>query len=558
MRAGQASEGWGMRLAQQIGVLLVLLSALWAADMVTATESQRDLIPMPKVAAGTVPIDGEYWALIIGIDKYRHVPKLQSAVRDAQAVREVLVQRYGFTRDRIIEIINDQATREGIENALYQLRKKAGKDDSVFIYYAGHGQIDQEDQIGYWVPMEGKPQSPGTFISNARVRDEIARMKAKHVYLVADSCFAGTLFAAARTLPPLTDKFFQRLYANKSRWGLTSGQNEPVTDRGKDGHSMFAYFFLKLLGENEDPYLVPSHIYDEIAPLIGRNTEQQPRSEPLQNAGDEGGQFVFRLTAASGGSLPGGPAPGKPVPVPGGPSAALSQAEQEHKKIEEARARPYEGPQQAGKEITGKDGAPMLLIPAGEFLYGEDNQRLSLPAFYMDKYEVTTKLYAAFMQATGRAAPKRWNEASQVSDGDRPVIGVDWNDAEAYCRQYGKRLPTEQEWEKAARGTDGREYPWGNEEPTSRHANFGKSTWDGYATLTAVGEHEAGKSPYGIYDMAGNVWEWTSSDYDSSRKVRRGGSWYDVPLLLQSANRYSFYNPSRPHDFIGFRCAKTP
>jgi hypothetical protein len=263
-----------------------------------ASAASRDLTVMPKVASGSVPITGDYWALLIGIDRYQqpNVPKLQSAVRDAQAVREVLVQRYGFARDKIIELINGQATRRNIEDALYQLRKKAGKNDSVFIYYAGHGQIDQEDQIGYWVPVEGEAQSPGTFISNARIRDEIGRMKARHVYLVADSCFSGTLFASSRSLPPLNDKFFARLYANKSRWGLTSGMNEPVTDQGKDGHSMFAYFFLKLLKENEDPYLVPSRIYDQIAPLIGRNTDQQPRSEPLQNAGDEGGQFVFRLT----------------------------------------------------------------------------------------------------------------------------------------------------------------------------------------------------------------------------------------------------------------------
>ena len=293
-----------MRRQAFVSMMLVGLALLVGATPALAEKSKRGVSVMPSVQAGSLPITGEYWALIVGIDQYQYVPKLQSAVRDAQAVREVLVQRYGFAHDHVVEIINGQATREGIENAFYQLRKKAGKDDSVFIYYAGHGQIDQEDQIGYWVPVEGKAQSPGTFISNARIRDEIARMKARHVYLVADSCFSGTLFASSRALPPLNDKFFQRLYANKSRWGFTSGMNEPVTDQGKDGHSMFAYFLLKLLKENDEPYLVPSHIYDQIAPLIGRNTDQQPRSEPLQNAGDEGGQFVFRLVSTAGGTAP--------------------------------------------------------------------------------------------------------------------------------------------------------------------------------------------------------------------------------------------------------------
>ena len=212
--------------------------------------------------------------------------------------------------------------------------------------------------------------------------------------------------------------------------------------------------------------------------------------------------------------------------------------------------------QQMEREIIGKDSAPMVLIPAGEFHYGDNNQRMSLPAFYMDKYELTTSRYAAFLRATGREKPFQWNEVSQVSDGDRPVIGVTWHDADAYCRQHGKRLPTEQEWEKAARGTDGRKYPWGNEEPTSRHANFGKCCdWKGYATLTATGEHEAGKSPYGIYDLAGNVWEWTSSVYEREGKVVRGGSWNTDANVLVASFRYWTYPTVR--DFaLGFRCVQ--
>ncbi len=217
---------------------------------------------------------------------------------------------------------------------------------------------------------------------------------------------------------------------------------------------------------------------------------------------------------------------------------------------------------QTDREITGRDGAPMVLVPAGEFLYGDDNQRMSLPAFYMDKYKVTTARYAAFMQATGRAAPAMWNEVSWVSDGDRPVIGVTWEDGGAYCHHYGKRLPTEQEWEKAARGTDGRKYPWGSEEPTSRHANFNKCCqWNGYGTLATVGSYEAGKSPYGIYDLAGNVWEWTSSVYDPDgtykNGVIRGGSWLNEAFYLRSS--YRTWGPPRmklhPY-FFGFRCAQ--
>jgi len=210
-------------------------------------------------------------------------------------------------------------------------------------------------------------------------------------------------------------------------------------------------------------------------------------------------------------------------------------------------------PTLAGKEIAGRDGAPMVLVPAGEFLYGADKRRLSLPAFYMDKYEVTTSRYATFIHATGRQDPSLWESMVPVKYGDRPVIGVTWHDADAYCRWAGKRLPTEQEWEKAARGTDGRTYPWGDDEPTNRHANFDRGYDFDYAILATVGSLEAGQSPYGIHDLAGNVWEWTSSDYDGSNKVLRGGSWGDDAYDLRSPDRAK-YSPSDWYDDIGFRC----
>ncbi len=326
------------RLLGAAVALVAVMPAVWmgmtgeSAVAEQSPEDKRGITVMPRVASGSVPIAGEYRALIVGIDKYKHVPPLETAVKDAVALRDVLIARYGFRRDRIIELLNEQATRTGIEDALFRLGQEAGPEDSVFIYYAGHGQTDTEKLRGWWVPVEGKEKSPGTFITNASIRDAIAAMKAKHVYLVADSCFSGTLFAKSRSLPPLNDKFFARLYQNKSRWGLTSGMNEPVADQGKDGHSIFAYFFLKLLRENEEPYLVPSHIYAQLGPLVGRNADQVPQSEPIQGAGDEGGQFVLRLsTGAAGKSGVGGSGAAKSETAK---STALSKAEQELKALE--------------------------------------------------------------------------------------------------------------------------------------------------------------------------------------------------------------------------------
>jgi len=209
-------------------------------------------------------------------------------------------------------------------------------------------------------------------------------------------------------------------------------------------------------------------------------------------------------------------------------------------------------------EVLGRDGAPMVLVPGGEFIYGEGDglRRLTAPSFYLDKYEVTAKRYTKFLQEIGQKDRERSNEISRASVGDRPIIGVDWEDAEAYCRHYGERLPTEEEWEKAARGTDGRIYPWGNQEPTRDLASYdweGKKHWRGYEGLSPVGAYEAGKSPYGIYDLAGSVTEWTSSDYDRDTKVVRGGSWLVDAWTLRSAHRHGVI-PTYRLNVLGFRC----
>ncbi len=197
----------------------------------------------------------------------------------------------------------------------------------------------------------------------------------------------------------------------------------------------------------------------------------------------------------------------------------------------------------------------MVLVPEGEFTFGSDHNKklLSLDSFYMDKFEVSVRLYAKFLQDTGRSQPRDWpQQLAIVNSGDRPVVGITWNDADAYCRHYGKRLPTEQEWEKAARGNDGRKYPWGNDEPTDRHALF-NAKWNGYGTLAVVESHDAGRSPYGIYNMAGNVWEWTSSD-DDKLKVLRGGSWHTGAVEVTYS--IGWYPDDQGDNVRGFRCVQ--
>ncbi|HKO29532.1 MAG TPA: formylglycine-generating enzyme family protein [Nitrospiraceae bacterium] len=232
---------------------------------------------------------------------------------------------------------------------------------------------------------------------------------------------------------------------------------------------------------------------------------------------------------------------------------------------------------------TQSQDPSMVLVPAGEFTMGSPTgdtderppHQVYLDSFLIDKHEVTVGQYAEFLQQAGGNAPSDWKAMNQLSNKKRPVSNVDWADAVAYCKWTGKRLPTEAEWEKAARGTDGRLYPWGNEPPTTRHANYGQSGLNNNGALAPVGSFEEGKSPYGIYDMAGNVWEWVSDWYDHDYyknspqrnpegpptggfKGIRGGSWNSSPRALRSADRYWDPPTFRSQYSPGFRCAKKP
>lgn len=233
-----------------------------------------------------------------------------------------------------------------------------------------------------------------------------------------------------------------------------------------------------------------------------------------------------------------------------------------------------------------KHGVPMVWVSDGAFTMGSSDGRtrnqppheVYLSAFYIDQFEVTAARYAKFMEVTvhsqQKLVPMLWEQVNLSSDGDRPVMGVTWGAADAYCRWVGKRLLTEAEWEKAARGLDGRRYPWGDEEPAFTLANYGKMlSSNTYAdSLRPVGSYEAGKSPYGIYDMAGNVSEWVADWYDEKyyttspknnpqgpvrgiEKSFRGGSFVNSSRAMKSSSRESNL-PTDQGLYVGIRCAQ--
>ena len=220
----------------------------------------------------------------------------------------------------------------------------------------------------------------------------------------------------------------------------------------------------------------------------------------------------------------------------------------------------------------------MIEIPTGPFIMGSNAgagdeapaHEVDLPAFEIDRFEVTNADFAIFVAATGyqtdaekEERSRNWQRAAQGKD-NHPVVYVSWNDALAYCQWLDKRLPTEAEWEKAARGIDQRIYPWGNEwDPSKANA---KAT--GLRGTTVVGSFGSGASPYGVEDMAGNIWEWTADWYEAypgsayqspyygqQFRVLRGGGWFETAEWVRTTVRNANTEVAAS-DEVGFRCAR--
>jgi len=249
-----------------------------------------------------------------------------------------------------------------------------------------------------------------------------------------------------------------------------------------------------------------------------------------------------------------------------------------------------------GALASAPAAADEVRVPAGPFAMGVDHPRATdekprrqiyLSAFAIDRREVSNAAFAAFVAATGHRTAAEADTAAESEDGinwrqprgpdstadpDHPVVYVSWGDARTYCTWAGKRLPTEAEWEKSARGTDGRLWPWGSAFAAERANAWGDQ--DGHAELAPTGSFPAGASPYGALDLAGNVWEWCAdwygADYYATApakdpqgpasgrfKVLRGGSWINPGPVLRSINRFEIL-PVERSPYIGFRCARSP
>ena len=516
------------------------------------------------------------------------------------------------------------------------LNSKMGENDRLFLYFSGHGSTIQVhrkqagflltyDSVVYDWPTRKRPfmkRPPARALDMRTLMARVELLAPRHKMISVDACFSGY---AARSKDinavGITPRRLERWLSEPVIQILTAGRaGQKAIEKGSYGHGVFTWHLLKgLAGNADEAGGGPDGLlrFDELAAFVRNRVSGEPGVDQDPQAGQIGeGQFVFRL----GGENVKGEArrlaeeerrlkeriasadkqreaKGRLRRQRERIAAFNRQAEEAERRLRKERERPKVAvgpgtPQQIG---SGLDA--MVKVPAGWFIMGSNSgqkdekprRRVYLDEFYIDKYPVTNAAYMKFVRATSSNQPEwmesgsKYNVETETDDDykklgsslkalNNPVVGVRWRNANAYCGWARKRLPTEAEWEKTARGVNGRKYPWGGQwDPT-------KVIWSknsGGKTHPVDRTYNTHRSPYGAVDMSGNVWEWVgdwfNADYyrnaparnpkgpaTGTRRVVRGGSWdYDMPTNFRAANR-TWYLPASWLSLLGFRCAKAP
>ena len=232
----------------------------------------------------------KYYALVIGNNNYEHLEKLDAAEKDAEVIADVLTNKYGFEVDLLLNADYDTTV-----NSLFKITNKLKKDDNLLIYYAGHGELDKAENRGYWLPVDASYELRSKWISNQRIVDRIKATKAKHVLLIADSCFSGTLMRSSVTPESneaLDEKNIDRLKSKKTRLVIASGGNEPVVDSDGGDHSLFALKLIDTL-KNNNTVINSQMLFENIRRYVISNADQTPERALVHKTGHDGGDFLF-------------------------------------------------------------------------------------------------------------------------------------------------------------------------------------------------------------------------------------------------------------------------
>ena len=252
------------------------------------------LVAEERDSPTTVTAKGKYYALIIGINAYRHISKLKTASNDAKTIEQLLKTDYAFETKLVLD---QAATRQTILNELNRLRSILTPNDNLVIYYAGHGVHDKVADASYWLPVDAQKDNDTDWIDARSITDQLKRISAKHVLVVADSCYSGTI--SRNVDPTLTgadtrDNYLRKLQSKIARVLISSGGNEPVSDSGGQNHSIFADVFIKALKSPEKKTFTAEELFiTRLKESVAGRADQTPEYKIIRNSGHDGGDFVF-------------------------------------------------------------------------------------------------------------------------------------------------------------------------------------------------------------------------------------------------------------------------
>ena len=244
--------------------------------------------------------DGKNFLFAIGIDQYVDLPILSNAVRDAQELVGLLQERYHYDLSTCITLWDEAATRKQIISVFDQLVEQVGEDDTLLIYFSGHGEYSRIRKRGFWIPVDAQKKDTSTYINNSIIRDYILDIHSRHTLLISDSCYAGSFFRQSRSseefpeTPP--SAYYQKIANYPSRWGLMSGGVEKVSDGQEGTNSPFNRSLINCLRYNMEPHLSILELISQLEKAVGNNVKQQPVGNRIYGVNDSGlGQFVFHL-----------------------------------------------------------------------------------------------------------------------------------------------------------------------------------------------------------------------------------------------------------------------
>jgi len=277
--------------------ICMALTTIFLGSTLSAQTSQRGLAVSATPSADTW---GTYHALIIGINNYKEWPRLQTAVKDAKVIRDTLIARYGFPEKNVILRTDRKASRLQITRDLRYLAQSMRSEDNLFVYYAGHGQLDDFTGDGYWVPAEGALKDPGTWVANSYIKAILSseKLQAKNVVVIADSCYSGSMLRGGPSLMSLDDQRYREKLAEKaalrSRQVISSGGVEPVADGGAEGPSLFAFYLIDALRKNQREVIDLENLFHtRVWKPVTEIGDQRPNVGRLKTPMDQDGQFVL-------------------------------------------------------------------------------------------------------------------------------------------------------------------------------------------------------------------------------------------------------------------------